>query len=254
MRPMVALSAGLDTAQAPRFLQKGEILSVGGAWKASGGPTTMKSKGAVVMGVMVGLLSASAPMDADACMRMRPRRVQKVDRKLQDVNRAERLLSKGNGVKAAKVARKRFRKFTAATGEPGTGKALYNRAQRTIALATVREGGAIDLGKGMRGKTETERRANLAWATSVLEIQAAAEPDNLLLRTYYAEALMQQPGGDQQAAEMLTALANDDLMPTARGFALLAAVQDRLGDVSGRDLSLQRCRDLGEGDDICTVA
>jgi hypothetical protein len=43
-------------------------------------------------------------------------------------------------------------------------------------------------------------------------------------------------------------------MPTARGFALLAGAQQRLGDVSGSDLSLQRCRELGEGDDICKVA
>lgn len=216
--------------------------------------TTMKCKGAVVMGVMVGLLGASVPLDADACLRERRRRVQKVDKTLQDVNRAEHLLATGKGARAVKVARKRFRRFTAATGVPDTGKALFNRAQRTIALATVRASGGIDLGRGMRGKTADEKLANLAWAGSVLEIQAAAEPDNLLLRTYHAEALMQQPGGAPQAAAILSELANDDLMPTARGFALLATAQERLGDVSGRDLSLQRCRDLGEGDDVCSVA
>ncbi|MBV1862504.1 MAG: hypothetical protein KUG77_29045 [Nannocystaceae bacterium] len=201
--------------------------------------------------VVVGM---AVPSEADACLRTKRRRVQKVDHKLQDVNRAEHLLAQGEGSRAAKVARKRFRKFTAATGEPDSGKALFNRAQRTIALAAVRSGGAIDLGKGMRGKTAQGRVDNLAWATSILEIQAAAEPDNLLLRTYLAEALMHHPGGDMQAVELLSQLANDDLMPTARGFALLAQGQQRLGDVSGRDLSLQRCRELGEGDDICTVA
>ncbi len=215
--------------------------------------TTMKFSGAVVASLLV-IAGMTVPSGADACLRMKRRRVQKVDHKLQDVNRAEHLLAKGQGPKAAKVARKRFRKFTAATGEPDSGKALFNRAQRTIALATVRSDGAIDLGKGMRGKTPEQRTGNLAWATSVLEIQVAAEPDNLLLRTYLAEALMHQPGGDAQAVELLSQLANDDLMPTARGFALLAQGQQRLGDVSGMDLSLQRCRELGEGDDICTVA
>lgn len=213
----------------------------------------MKLNGAVMVGLLV-VAGVMVPSGADACLRMKRRRVQKVDHKLQDVNRAEHLLAKGEGSKAAKVARKRFKKFTAATGEPDSGKALFNRAQRTIALAAVRSDGAIDLGKDMRGKTAEQRRANLAWGTSILEIQAAAEPDNMLLRTYLAEALMHQVGGEAQAVELLSGLANDDLMPTARGFALLAQGQQRLGDVSGRDLSLQRCRELGEGDDVCTVA
>ncbi len=213
----------------------------------------MKMKGVVVAGLMV-VVGMAVPSGADACLRMKRRRVQKVDHKLQDVNRAEHMLARGQTSRAAKLARKRFRKFTAATGEPDSGKALFNRAQRTIALAAVRSDGAVDLGKGMRGKTADGRMGNLAWATSVLEIQSAAEPDNLLLRTYLAEALMHQPGGDAQAVELLSQLANDDLMPTARGFALLAQGQQRLGDVSGMDLSLQRCRELGEGDDICTVA
>lgn len=214
---------------------------------------TMKLNGAVMVGLLV-IAGVMVPSGADACLRMKSRRVQKVDHKLQDVNRVEHLLAKGQGVKATKVARKRFKKFTAATGEPDSGKALFNRAQRTIALATVRADGAIDLGKGMRGKTAEDRMGNLAWATSILEIQAAAEPDNLLLRTYLAEALMHHPGGDLQAAELLRGLADDDLMPTARGYALLAEAQQRLGDVSGRDLSLLRCRELGESDDVCTVA
>ena len=212
----------------------------------------MRRKGALVAS-LVAAFGAFVPSEADACMRMRPR-VQAVDQGLQNVNRAERLLAKGNGKGAVKIARRQFKHFTAATGEPDVGKALFNRAQRTIALAAVRADGALDLGKDMRGKTAQEQAINLAWATAVLEVQAAAEPDNMLLRTYHAEALMHQPGGEAQAAEILGQLANDDLMPTARGYALLATAQQRLGDVSGRDLSLQRCRDLGEGDDICSVA
>ncbi len=213
----------------------------------------MKLKGAVVAGLLMAV-GAGVPAQADACLRMKPRRVQKVDRKLQNVNRAEHLLAKGKGKAAVKTAKRQFKGFTAATGEPDTGKALFNRAQRTIALATARADGAMDLGKGMRGKTEQDKALNLAWATAVLEVQAAAEPDNMLLRTYYAEALMHHTGGETQALEILSGLANDDLMPTARGYALLATAQQRVGDVSGRDLSLQRCRDLGEGDDICSVA
>ena len=213
----------------------------------------MQWKGVIFVSLLA-VIGAGVPAEADACMRMKPRRVQKVDHKLQNVNRAEHLLAKGNGKGAAKIARRQFQHFTAATGEPDVGKALFNRAQRTIALATVRADGALDLGKGMRGKTQQEQAMNLAWATAVLEVQAAAEPDNMLLRTYLAEALMHQPGGEAQAAAILGQLANDDLMPTARGYALLATAQQRLGDVSGRDLSLQRCRDLGEGDDVCSVA
>ena len=213
----------------------------------------MKWKGAA-MACLLAVVGASVPTDAHACLRMKRRRVQKVDHKLQDVNRAEHLLAKGKSKAAVKVARRRFKKFTSVTGEPDSGKALFNRAQRTIALATVRADGALDLGRGMRGKTEDERLLNLAWATNVLEVQSVAEPDNLLLRTYHAEALMHHPGGEAQAAEILGRMSNDDLMPTARGYALLAQAQQKLGDVSGSDLSLQRCRELGEGDDICSVA
>jgi len=213
----------------------------------------MKLKSAVVAGLLVAV-GASVPADADACLRMKRRRVQKVDRELQDVKRAEHLLAAGKGKQAVKVARRRFKSFTAATGEPDMGKALYNRAQRAIALAAIRADGAVDLGGDMRGRTHEQKLLNVAWATSVLQVQAAAEPDDLVLRTFYAEALMHHPLGEQQAADMLGELANDDLMPTARGYALLAQAQQRLGDVSGRDLSLQRCRDLGEAEDICSVA
>ncbi len=212
----------------------------------------MKWTGAVVASVM--MAGAIAPSRAEACLRMERRRVQTVDRKLQDVKKAEHLLALGEGGKAVKVAKRRFKKFTAATGEPDSGGALFNRAQRTIALATMRADGALDLGRGMRGKSASEQADNLAWATSVLEIQAASDPDNLLLRTFYAEALLHHPGGDLQAVQILGEMANDDLMPTARGFALLATAQQKLGDVSGHDLSVQRCLDLGEGEDVCKVA
>ncbi len=204
-----------------------------------------------MLAVSVGLL---VPSPSEACMRMRPRKVKQVDRKLQNVRKAEHLLATGKDKAALKVAKRTFRKFQATTGEPGPGQALFNRAQRTIALATIRSEGALDLGRDMRGKSEYERLVNVTWAVTVLEVQAAAEPDNLLLRTYFAEALSHQPGGEGRALDMLRQIADDDLMPTARGFALMASLQQRLGDVSGRDLSLQRCRELGADEDDCTRA
>ena len=201
-------------------------------------------------------LSILAPQTADACGRIRRVRRDRpqVDHKLAAVKQAEQQLAKGNHKAAVKVARRRFRGFQAATGEADHGKALFNRAQRAIALATVRSDGALDLGKGMRGRTSDSKALNLAWATSVLEIQAASDPDNLVLRTNYAEALTHHPGGEAQALEMLSEMANDDLMPTARGFVLLATVQQNLGDASGSDLSLQRCKALGATTDVCRVA
>ncbi|MEM6290533.1 MAG: hypothetical protein AAGA54_04680 [Myxococcota bacterium] len=212
----------------------------------------MKHRGAWVACAIA--LSILAPQTADACGRIRRPRPRQVDRKLAAVKKSEALLAKGKHKAAAKVARGKFRGFQAATGEADHGKALFNRAQRTIALATIRSEGAIDLGKGMRGRSSDSKALNLAWATSVLEIQAASDPDNLVLRTNYAEALTHHPGGDAQALEMLSEMANDDLMPTARGFVLLATVQQSLGDASGSDLSLQRCKELGATANVCRVA
>ena len=43
-------------------------------------------------------------------------------------------------------------------------------------------------------------------------------------------------------------------MPTARGFALLAQLQESRGDKVGVEASLQRCREIGAEDSVCNIA
>ena len=202
------------------------------------------------VGLLVGI-AAMVPSSVEACLwgpQWTP------DPATQDVKKAERLLAKGRSVRAVNIAKGRYERFTAATGTPDRGKALFHRAQRLIALATVRSGGRMNLGPGMRGRTEDQQRSNLAWATSMLEIHAATEPDNLLFRVFYAEALLEYPEGAAQVVAMLEPLQRDDIMPSARGFAVLARAHHQLGDASSGELSQRRCLDLGASEALCAVS
>jgi hypothetical protein len=123
------------------------------------------------------------------------------------------------------------------------------------ALAAVRSGGNVNLGRGKKkAPTDYERLVNVQWAHHVLMFHSARAGDNLVIRSEYAESLSVVPGLDAYAYDLLREMADDDLMPTARGFALLAALQQSRGDEVGRETSLRRCREIGAEDPICNIA
>jgi hypothetical protein len=194
-----------------------------------------------------------APQDAEACGRFEAFRKPQVNEKLEDVRRSEHLLAQGKFDKAAKLARKAFPKLTELP-HTAADKALFDRAQRVAALASVRSGGAVNLGRGMKASDDYSKAVNVQWAHHVLMFHAARATDNMVVRSEYAEALSVVPGLEAYAYDVLRELAEDDLMPTARGFALLAQLQASRGDDVGRDASLQRCKEIGAEDPICNVA
>lgn len=172
---------------------------------------------------------------------------------VEKVRRSEHLLAKGQHTRAVRVARGAFAKIhQVRNGDKAA--SMYDRAQRAAAVSAVREDGKVNLGRGMNGKTEEGQALNRAWAVAVLQYQAARYPDNLVIQAQYAEALSEQPGQQDYAYDLLREMANDDLMPTARGYALLASLQQTRGDDVGRDASLARCRDLGADEPTCSIA
>jgi hypothetical protein len=195
--------------------------------------------------------SALAPRAATACIHGKVFR-QQVNPTLRDVRRAEQLLAKNRHDRAAKMARRAFAEVDQLP--PGDDVAdLFDRAQRTAALATVRSDGDVSMAGGIP-KTEAGRATSLQWAALLLQYQAARHPDNLVVQAEYAEALTKVPHMDGVAHEILASLAADDLMPTARAYALLAHLQTERGDVAGSEMSRARCEEFAGSADACKVA
>jgi predicted DNA-binding ribbon-helix-helix protein len=206
---------------------------------------------AVLVSVAV-LGVALAPEDAEACGRFKEFRKPQVNEELRDVRRSEHLLAQGKFDKAAKLAR---RAFPGVTKLPASSKdqALFHRAQRVAALAAMRAGGDVKLGR-TKPKDEYDKAVNLQWAHHVLMFHAAKFEDNLVIRTQYAESAATVPGLESYAYDMLREMAEEDLMPTARGFALLAQLQQSRGDSVGFEVSVKRCREIGAEDSVCNIA
>lgn len=196
------------------------------------------------------LLSLCVAAEADACLRkkMKTNKPRQVDPTLTAVKKAEKQLGKGDHAGAVKHARVALAGLQAL---PPVGAAdLPVRAQRAAAIAAVRSGGKVDLGPGLPGKTELEQRTNLAWAQLVLTYQSALQPDNLVLSTQLAEALAADPYQQGRAREILNDLVTRDLMPTARGYTVLAKLEGDRGDTTARDAAIHRCVEFA-GADAC---
>lgn len=208
---------------------------------------------AVLVGVMTMAMTGLAPSAAQACIHGKAFRPPQVNPQLRDVRKAERLLAKNKHERAIKSARRAFAEFDQLPPDADVAP-LFDRAQRTAAMAVVRAGGAVDLGGGWSGETEQERDRNLQWAAFIMQHQAARNPDNLVIQTEYAEALTKIPLHEEVAHGILVALSEDDLMPTARGYALLAQLQVDRGDEGASEVSLSRCEDIAGNRKACTVA
>ena len=128
--------------------------------------------------------------------------------------------------------------------------ALFARAQRVVALAAVRSGGAVRLGKHMPGRTASQRAANLAWAALLLRVHHARSGD-VVIAAELAEALSAAPAGRAEAHALLKELGDGDVLPTARAWALLARLERERGDVTAAARAIRRCREIAPGTDTC---
>lgn len=193
--------------------------------------------------LVLACLASSVVPEADACLRKMPKVAKKkvqVDPTRRDVVAAEKALAKGDPGKAAELARRAVPGLDAL---PPVGAAeLATRAQRTLALAVIRSGGATRVSDDMPGKTADEQKLNVAWAQLVLHYHAAMNADNVVMQVQLAEALASTEPERAQARDILRDLSTRDVMPTASGYALLAQLES---DAPLRDAALSRCRELG---------
>lgn len=199
------------------------------------------------LAVLAVLAAPSRP--ADACGNGVER---VVDRTNQSIRHAESLLAEGNFQKAADEVLDSFP--TALRVDQRVPKqSLFERGQRVLAVAVVRSQGNLKLGKALPGKTTAEREQNLAWATAVLRLHQAQGLGGLALTAELAEGLALRPAEVTEAHSLLKKLADDDLMPTPRAWAILGSLEKARGDAAASDKAIQRCKDIAPDAKQCEV-
>ncbi|PCC67984.1 hypothetical protein SAMN02745121_04673 [Nannocystis exedens] len=179
----------------------------------------------------------SLPNVADACGNT-VRRL--VDSGQEYVQRAELLLAKAQYRKAVSTIREAFGDKAIAAHMKGPGAHLHGRAQRIVALAVARSGGAVAIGMDLGGAAQSRKDAAIAWAVLALRLQAGDQPTPAQTAEL-AEALARQTSGRAEAYDLLKGLGDGDLMPTAQGWALLAELSKERGDVEGSKTAVERC-------------
>jgi len=154
----------------------------------------------------------------------------------------------GHVLKINPHMRKRTSKYTAAKGED-------KRAYLLLAAAVVRLDGNVTLhtDAGTAVKSGKTRKANLSWATKVLEHAHKTDKDDIEATAYLAEAYAANGKTKADAKKLLTKLAKDDLMADATGWATLAKIQHADGDLEEAKASSKRCADIAQDASVCKL-
>jgi hypothetical protein len=201
----------------------------------------------LVLAVLVALAAPARP--ADACMNGVER---VVDRTNQAVRDAESLLAAGKLQQAANLV---LATFPAALelDHKDRKQSLFERAQRVLAVAVVRGQGAVKLGKALPGKSAAQRDLGLAWAAGALRYHQARGLGGIVLTAELAEALALRPAEATEAHDILKDLADRDLMPTARAWAILASLEKDRGDADASARAVARCKEISPDAAQCEV-
>lgn len=199
---------------------------------------------AALLAVTAVLLLPSRPVDA---CENEVERV--VDLVAQSIRRAEGSLADGSFHAAARDVLATFPAATQASHRERR-QALFHRGQRILALAVVRSGGAVALGPSLSGRTPEQRAAKLAWAATILRLHAARTGD-VQVRAELAEALARIPLERAGARAILRELADADILPTARAWALLADLEREHGDDTYAARATRRCREIAPDSPLC---
>lgn len=199
------------------------------------------------LAVLAVLAAPSRP--ADACGNGVER---VVDLTNQSIRQAETLLAEGQFQKAANEVLETFPQALRVDHRDRK-QNLFERGQRVLAVAVVRSQGALKLGKTLPGKTAAERETSLAWATAVLRLHQAQGLGGLALTAELAEGLALRPAETSDAHALLKKLADDDLMPTPRAWAILGSLEKARGDAAAADKAIQRCKDIAPDAKQCEV-
>lgn len=198
---------------------------------------------------LAALAVLAAPGAATACMNGVERRV---DPTTRSIRAAEELLADGKHKAAVREVLEAFPTALRAD-DRGHRTSLFDRGQRVIALAVVRSGGGLKLDADLPGKTAADREAGLAWATMILRLHRARGNGGVLLTSELAEALALRPSERPAAHAILKELADGDIMPTARGWAILGGLEQARGDGDAAARAVARCKEISPAPNQCEL-
>jgi hypothetical protein len=188
----------------------------------------------------------------------------RVDRRVEYVSTAERLLNQGQAERAIQTLSRLYKNPSRLV--PGRDQRL-DRALRVLAAAVVRMEGQLSA-KGEGAKSAQAVRANLNWATDILSTLYVRRQDDAALDTLRGEAFALNPDTRRQALTILSRLEADDRIASPQGYAALAQLRrnlaaDRPSFVraplrlleSGRArFAEQRCQTMSRGAEYCSAA
>lgn len=197
-------------------------------------------RSALALSLALALAAVTVPSSADACGNT-VRRV--VDRTQEYVQKADLQLAKGQYKRAVTTIRAAFGDQAIAI-HVGPGGLLHGRAQRILALAVARSDGEVAIGMNLGGPVQSRRDAAIAWSVLTLRLTAGEQPAPARTAEL-AEALAHQPSGRSEAYLLLKKLGDDDLMPGAHAWALLAELSDERGDLEASAQAIARCQQIG---------
>lgn len=195
------------------------------------------------------LALAAAPRPADACGNEVER---VVDVTNQSIRRAEALLADGAHQAAVKEVLRTFPKALR-VDQHERRQSLFERGQRVLALAVVRSGGGVKLSADLPGKTVAQREAGLAWAAALLRLHHARGLGGVTTTAELAESLALRPAERREAHALLKDLADGDIVPTARAWAVLASLEKDRGDADAAARALARCKEIAADPTQCEV-
>lgn len=171
---------------------------------------------------------------------------------VQEVARAEKALEVGQSAIAARVILTTFPRVRSVTAGDNP---LETRALRVFALAVVRSEGVVnEKTVGVPSQTEWTTNANLAWAVQAMREINAKRPNDPTVQADLGEALSKVATGRDEAFQLLSNLAQKDLMGSPNAYAALATLRKGKGDLVGADAATKRCEEMSKTPALCRPA
>ena len=128
------------------------------------------------------------------------------------------------------------------------------KVMRTMALALARVDGILSVRGSFFATSAAARTANLEWSIATLRALNAQRPNDPVLQAELGEVLARVPAHHAEALGILGQLAAKDVMGSARGYAELARLRAREGDVAGSDDAARRCKTMTKTPAICPAS
>jgi hypothetical protein len=181
-----------------------------------------------------------------------------VDERPAAISKAEKALEGGNVVAAAGFVIRAIPHIRSLQAKEDTRVVI--RAQRVLAQALARSGGALAVEKEVPdyvqdrwlGKTAEDRQANLEWAVQALDRIQNFRQGDPAIETERAEVMAHLDSRRDEARAILERLAQKDLLASPTGYATLAALREKAGDSAGRTVALNRCRQMSAHPELCS--